>query len=480
MCALLRILAATTMSMAIIWTGDAGARSPSSTNNGSPPGNHYGWCKGNGNPHSSGCAPGGGGGSINGNTGHSTTPTSTEAPHTTQTVTGTYGQSFTGYAPVQSVTGSYGPSFTGYGAVPPIPPQRTPPQPPPLVPPPLLPGYVQFPNHTGPRDPATGFPAQVPPLQVTGSYGPSFTGYAPVQTVTGSYGPSFTGYGAVPPIPPQRTPPQPPPLVPPPLLPGYVQFPNHTGPRDPATGFPAQVPPQQVTGSYGPSFTGHAPVQTVTGSYGPSFTGYGAVPPIPPQLTPPQPQPPVPPPLLPGYVQFPNHTGPRDPATGFPAQVPPQQVTGSYGPSFTGYGPVQNPPPHQTPPAIIPKPTPKPRPSQTVTSTTNVSVNSTEQRQPLAGQLIPRHAGRQHPNAQPQFVVAETGESWTCAASGMQRRRHIDERGVVTMNGALPNLVMMDTLIRDIPAFHEHSAECLIGVQRRPNSQSQRTQGQSR
>jgi len=115
-----------------------------------------------------------------------------------------------------------------------------------------------------------------------------------------------------------------------------------------------------------------------------------------------------------------------------------------------------------------------------VTSTTNVSVNSTEQRQPLAGQLIPRHAGRQHPNAQPQFVVAETGERWTCAASGMQRRRHIDERGVVTMNGALPNLVMMDTLIRDIPAFHEHSAECLIGVQRRPNSQSQRTQGQSR
>jgi hypothetical protein len=141
---------------------------------------------------------------------------------------------------------------------------------------------------------------------------------------------------------------------------------------------------------------------------------------------------------------------------------------------------VANTPPQQIPPTVIPKPTPKPRTGQTVTTPNNVTVNSTEQRQPLAGQMIPRHAGRQHPNAQPQFVVAQTGENWTCAASGMQRRRHMDERGVVTVNGVLPNLAMLDTLIRDIPAFHEHSAECLIGVQRRPMSQSQGNQGQSR
>jgi hypothetical protein len=90
--------------------------------------------------------------------------------------------------------------------------------------------------------------------------------------------------------------------------------------------------------------------------------------------------------------------------------------------------------------------------------------------------MVPRHAGRQLPNAQPEFVIAQTGERWTCAASGLQRRRHVDERGVVTVNGVLPNLAMVDPLIRDIPAFHEHNAECLIGVQRRTNVPTQNTQ----
>ena len=347
-------------------------------------GNHYGWCKGNGNPHGGACASGGTGGSIDANSGHSTPPTATEAPPTSQVVTGTYGQ-----------------SFTGYGAVPPMPPQLTPAQPPPLAPPPLLPGYVQHPNFTGTRDPATGFPAAVPPQQVTGSYGPSFTGYGPVQTVTGTVGPSFTGYGAVPPMPPQLTPAQPPPLAPPPLLPGYVQHPNFTGTRDPATGFPAAVPPQQVTGSYGPSFTGYGPVQTVTGT--------------------------VPPPV-------------------------------------TGYGPVSQ---TQTPQPIIQKPSPNPRPTRSNSGADKITVRSAEERQPLAGQMIPRQAGRQLPNAQPEFVIAQTGERWTCAASGLQRRRHVDARGVETVHGALPTLAMVDPLMRDIPAFHEHHSECLIGVQRR-------------
>ncbi len=267
-------------------------------------GNHYGWCKGNGNPHGGACASGGTGGSIDANSGHSTPPTATEAPPTSQVVTGTYGQ-------------------------------------------------------------------------------------------------SFTGYGAVPPMPPQLTPAQPPPLAPPPLLPGYVQYPNFTGTRDPATGFPAAVPPQQVTGSYGPSFTGYGPVQTVTGT--------------------------VPPPV-------------------------------------TGYGPVSQ---TETPQPIIRKPSPNPRPARSHSGADKITVRSAEERQPLAGQMIPRQAGRQLPNAQPEFVIAQTGERWTCAASGLQRRRHVDARGVETVHGALPTLAMVDPLIRDIPAFHEHHSECLIGVQRR-------------
>lgn len=94
-------------------------------------------------------------------------------------------------------------------------------------------------------------------------------------------------------------------------------------------------------------------------------------------------------------------------------------------------------------------------------------VHAGDQRAPLAGQMIPRHAGRQHPNAQPRFEIAGSGEAWTCAASGFQRRRHVDETGTVTVSGVLPNLAMVDGLMRDIPAFHEHRAECLIGVQLR-------------
>jgi len=346
------------ISLAAVAAAHDGARA----GGGAPPGNHYGWCKGNGNPHASGCAASTNGGTVNGNSGHAPPPTSTEAPHPGGIVTGTYGQSFTGYAPV-----------------PPIPPQLVPQQPPPYAPPPLLPGHVQFPDYQGPRDPATGFPAAIPPQQVTGTYAPPVTGYAPV-----------------PPIPPQLVPQQPPPYAPPPLLPGYVQFPNHQGPRDPATGLPAAIPPQQVTGTYAPPVTGYAPV-----------------PPIPPQLVP------------------------------------------------------QQPPPY-APPPLVKKPVPQPRPAQGSATPADVVVHAGDQRTPLAGQMIPRHAGRQHPNAQPRFEVAGSGEAWTCVASGFQRRRHVDETGAVTVSGVLPNLAMVDGLMRDIPAYHEHRAECLVGVQLRP------------
>jgi hypothetical protein len=80
--------------------GDARARTSGGA---TPPGNHYGWCKGNGNPHSSGCATSTNGGTVNGNTGHAPPPTATEVPHPAGIVTGTYGQSFTGYAPVPPI-----------------------------------------------------------------------------------------------------------------------------------------------------------------------------------------------------------------------------------------------------------------------------------------------------------------------------------------------------------------------------------------
>jgi hypothetical protein len=125
------------------------------------------------------------------------------------------------------------------------------------------------------------------------------------------------------------------------------------------------------------------------------------------------------------------------------------------------------PPPVAAPP-LVQKPVPKPLPTQTSTAPGDVTVHAGDQRAPLAAQMIPRHAGRQFPNAQPRFEIAGTGETWTCVASGFQRRRHIDETGAVSVSGVLPNLAMVEGLIRDIPAFHEHRAECLIGVQLRP------------
>jgi len=169
--------------------------------------------------------------------------------------------------------------------------------------------------------------------------------------------------------------------------------------------------------------------------------------------------------------------GPHDAARARPPAPGGGTVTGTYGQSFTANAPVppippqltpqQQQPPHASPP-IVQKPVPQPRPAQGTATPVDVVVHSGDQRTPLAAQMIPRHAGRQHPNAQPRFEIAGSGEAWTCVASGFQRRRHVDETGAVTVSGVLPNLAMVDGLMRDIPAFHEHRAECLIGVQLRP------------
>ena len=171
-----------------------------------------------------------------------------------------------------------------------------------------------------------------------------------------------------------------------------------------------------------------------------------------------------------------GNSGHAPPPTSTEAPHPGGIVTGTYGQSFTGYAPVppippqlvpQQPPPY-APPPLVKKPVPQPRPAQGSATPADVVVHAGDQRTPLAGQMIPRHAGRQHPNAQPRFEVAGSGEAWTCVASGFQRRRHVDETGAVTVSGVLPNLAMVDGLMRDIPAYHEHRAECLVGVQLRP------------
>ena len=137
------------------------------------------------------------------------------------------------------------------------------------VPPQMKPGFVRFPNYTGPRNPTNGYPipAQAPTLTPNPQ-----PGQVPAK---------------VPPVVAGNVPPQ--------MKPGFAQFPNYTGPRNPTNGYP--IPPQAPTLIPNPQ-PGQVPAK---------------VPPVVAGNVPPQ--------MKPGFVQFPNYTGPRNPITGYPVPV---------------------------------------------------------------------------------------------------------------------------------------------------------------
>ena len=156
------------------------------------------------------------------------------------------------------------------------------------------------------------------------------------------------------------------------------------------------------------------------------------VPPNPPEQKTPQPQQyavpkPIPqgvPSLKPGYQQFPNWTGKRDPDTGYPVPPnPPEQKT-PHGPSLG-------------------------------------------EKHPSGHKMITRHPGRQPLHNLPQFASADAGKDSFCALSGFYRRKHNDVFGNQTEMGMLPSLRNTESLVRDIPAWHEMSSDCLIVVNKR-------------
>jgi hypothetical protein len=88
--------------------------------------------------------------------------------------------------------------------------------------------------------------------------------------------------------------------------------------------------------------------------------------------------------------------------------------------------------------------------------------------EPSAGQsLITRLPGRQALHDQPEFSPGASGGVLNCIASGHALRRYVDEDGVERVVGDLPNLVVVATMFRDIPAAHAQHAECLVAVRRR-------------
>jgi hypothetical protein len=253
----------------------------------------------------------------------------------------------------------------------------------------------------------------------------------------------------VPPQPPQQlTPPvphmavpQPQPYNVPPLKPGFVAYPDHVGPRDPNTGYP--IPPQP-------------PAQQV--------------PPLP-QMAVPQPQPNNVPPLKPGFVAYPNYLGPRDPNTGYPIppQPPAQQV-----PPLPQMA-VPQPQPYNVPTPMqvdVPRPRPlAPQGNPPPTGQATVSVTPQGGGSHVGVDLITAKSGRQAPNAVPVFDAQGTGDRWHCVASGHHVRKVFDDNGNQVYAGALPGVaIQVVPIIRDVPAWHDLSSECIISVREHPKA----------
>jgi hypothetical protein len=278
------------------------------------------------------------------------------------------------------------------------------------------------------------------------------------------------------------------------LKPGFVAYPHYVGPRDPNTGYPVPPsPPQQLT---------------------PPAPGAPQAPPLMPQAVPS---------MKPGYVAYPNYIGPRDPNTGYPVppsppqqltppapgapQAPPQQVMPNPPQTITGYAPYMVPDQKQlTPPAPgapqappmkpynVPTPmvpgqvvdVPRPRPvaaqakapapaAATGPAAGNVTVTPKGTTAPIGPGLITAQSGRQAAHAMPTFEAKETGDRWHCVASGHRVRKAFDAAGNEFYAGALPGIgVSAVAMVRDVPAWHDLSTDCLIAVGEHPKARAAR------
>ena len=234
----------------------------------------------------------------------------------------------------------------------------------------------------------------------------------------------------------------------------------------------------------------------------------------PPQLTPPSPGAPQAPPLqannaptpMPGYTAYPHYVGPRDPKTGYPTPPqPPQQLTPTptavVAPPLQPYNvptPMAVPPrPQQlvpTPNAVavppqqaynVPVPmqqvdVPRPRPlppqgSPPPTGQASVTVTPQGGGTHVGADFVTAKSGRQAPTAVPVFEAKSTGDRWHCVASGHHIRSVFDDDGNQVYAGALPGVaIQVVPIIRDVPAWHDLSSECIISVGEHPKAKAAR------
>ena len=246
--------------------------------------------------------------------------------------------------------------------------------------------------------------------------------------------------------------------------------PNHNSHQTPQTANQLPTVPQQptlplvqgllITPQPPQVISGYSPGPQ--GTTAPTITGYspGIV------ITPQPPQ------VISGYSPGPQGTT-APTITGYSPGIvitpqPPQTLTG-YSP---GGGPTQA---LTGQPVEIPRPKPTGEAKRQAGSSPSVTITTQSTGTSIGSELIAAKPGRQEPHAVPTFEAKATGDRWHCVASGHHVRKIFDDAGREVYAGSLPGIaIQVVPIIRDVPAWHDLTSECLVSVREHPIAKSQR------
>jgi len=226
-----------------------------------------------------------------------------------------------------------------------------------------------------------------------------------------------------------------------------------TPPPDPKQKDPA--PEKQkiivVTGTYGEVKTYYSPVlqPNVPPEPQPSGTVGDKTPPLPlhPTVT-----------FNPTYKTFegysPVHNAPNGGGTTGGSLSPPIIVTGHYE-TFTGYGPVSS----LTPDRPVTTHTQSPNRGQTKILTYRSHAKTANHSK---FDLFSARTGPSMIKGHRSQFIEPSGKTWTCALSGMGRRKIINEQGLEEIVGNAETLHFQQTATAHLPSNHRSEARCIV------------------
>jgi hypothetical protein len=95
-----------------------------------------------------------------------------------------------------------------------------------------------------------------------------------------------------------------------------------------------------------------------------------------------------------------------------------------------------------------------------------ISLLETATRQPWTVGLVTERPGRQQHHATPSYRT-DDGHLIHCLAGGFGWRYVVESDGSVRLAGRLPVLRTTDVIVRDLPANHLVTPDCIVAVRRR-------------